>query len=76
MNGIFELIKTLSVPLSWLAPVVGLWLLIDSWFFAPRRRIERGLDSPDPTVLRIAYAVLPYLVFAVIALSSASGASL
>jgi signal peptidase I len=66
MNGIFELIKTLSVPLSWLAPVVGLWLLIDSWFFAPRRRIERGLDSPDPTVLRIAYAVLPYLVFAVI----------
>jgi signal peptidase I len=64
---VFGWIKQIAVPLSWLAPVLGLWLAIDSWWFAPRRQIAAGsLDVPDPPLLSAAYKVLPVLVVAVI----------
>src|ERR1044071_2978484 len=67
VSTVFDWLKQISVPLSWLAPPVGLWLLIDSWIFAPRRRIEHGPDTPRrPPLLRVAYFILPLLVVAVI----------
>jgi signal peptidase I len=66
VGPVFEWAKAVAEPLSWLAPPVGLWLLIDSWLLAPRRRIARGPDAPDPALLRIAYFILPVLVVAVI----------
>jgi signal peptidase I len=66
VSTVFDWLKQISVPLSWLAPPVGLWLLIDSWIFAPRRRLAHGLDTPDPPLLRVAYFILPLLVVAVI----------
>jgi signal peptidase I len=67
MQDIVELLKTVAVPASWLAIPVGLWCLIDSWLIAPRRAIAAGVPNPpDPVPVRIAYAVLPYLVVAVI----------
>ena len=67
MQDIVELLKTVAVPASWLAIPVGLWCLIDSWVFAPRRALAAGVaNPPDPMPVRIAYAVLPYLVVAVI----------
>jgi signal peptidase I len=66
IGPVFDLLKQIAEPLSWLAPPVGLWLLIDSWLLAPRRKISRGLDAPDPLLLRIAYYILPLLVVAVI----------
>ncbi|HTU68504.1 MAG TPA: signal peptidase I [Steroidobacteraceae bacterium] len=64
--SVLDWAKQVAEPLSILAPPVGLWLLIDSWFLAPRRRARDGADAQDPVILRIAYAVLPVLVVAVI----------
>jgi signal peptidase I len=65
--AVFDLLKTVAVPLSWFAAPVGLWCLIDSWFFAPRRQIAAGdVDVVDPPFVRAAYLVLPVLVVAVI----------
>jgi signal peptidase I len=67
MQELVELIKNLAVPASWMAVPVGLWCAIDSWILAPRRAVEAGVPNPpDPTPVRIAYLVLPYLVVAVI----------
>jgi signal peptidase I len=67
MQDIVEILKTVAVPASWLAIPVGLWCLIDSWLLAPKRAIRAGVPNPpDPAPIRIAYAVLPYLVVAVI----------
>jgi signal peptidase I len=67
MQDLVELIKNLAVPVSWLALPVGLWCAIDSWIFAPRRAIAAGTTTvPDPMPVRVAYAVLPYLIVAVI----------
>jgi signal peptidase I len=67
VGTVFDWLKQVAVPLSWIAPPIGLWLLIDSWLLAPRRRVQRGgLDAPDPVLLRIAYFILPVLVVAVI----------
>jgi signal peptidase I len=63
---VFDWVKQISIPLSWFAPPVGLWLLIDSWILAPRRLIENGPAHQDPPLLRVAYTVLPVLVVAVI----------
>jgi signal peptidase I len=65
--AVFDLLKTIAVPLSWFAAPVGLWCLIDSWFLAPRRQIAAGdVDVTDPPLVRAAYLVLPALVVAVI----------
>ena len=67
MHDILDLLKQLAVPASWLAIPIGLWCAIDSWLLAPRRAIDAGtLTVPDPPLVRIAYAVLPWLVVAVI----------
>jgi signal peptidase I len=67
MHDILDLLKQVAVPASWLAIPIGLWCAIDSWLLAPRRAIEAGtLTVPDPPPVRIAYAVLPWLVVAVI----------
>src|SRR5690349_3192574 len=67
MHDIVDLLKQVAVPASWLAIPVGLWCAIDSWVFAPRRATDAGsLAVPDPPMVRIAYAVLPWLVVAVI----------
>jgi signal peptidase I len=66
VGTVFDWLKQVAEPLSWIAPPIGLWLLIDSWLLAPRRRIARGIDAPDPPLLRIAYFILPVLVVAVI----------
>ena len=67
MQEIVELIKNVAVPASWLAVPVGLWCAIDSWILAPRRAVEAGVPNPpDPTPVRVAYLLLPYLVVAVI----------
>jgi signal peptidase I len=67
MQDLVELLKDVAVPASWLAIPVGLWCLIDSWLLAPRRAVAAGVPNPpDPMPVRIAYAVLPYLVAAVI----------
>jgi signal peptidase I len=67
MHEIVEFLKNIAVPASWLAIPVGLWCLVDSWLLAPRRAVEAGVPNPpDPLPVRIAYAVLPYLVVAVI----------
>jgi signal peptidase I len=67
MQDIVELIKYVAVPASWLAVPVGLWCAIDSWVLAPRRQAAMGsLSVKDPAPVRIAYAVLPWLVVAVI----------
>jgi signal peptidase I len=67
MNDIVELIKNVAVPASWLAFPVALWCAIDSWLLAPKRAVAAGVaNPPDPMPVRIAYAVLPYLVVAVI----------
>src|SRR5882672_6743808 len=64
---VFGWIKEISVPLSWLASPVGLWLAIDSWLLAPRRQIALGAHAThDPALVRAAYSVLPVLVIAVI----------
>jgi len=65
--AVFDLLKAIAVPLSWFAAPVGLWCLIDSWFFAPRRQIAAGnVEVADPPFVRAAYLVLPALVVAVI----------
>src|SRR6187402_3223196 len=67
MQELVELIKYAAVPASWLAVPVGLWCAIDSWILAPKRAVEAGVPNPpDPTPVRIAYLVMPYLVVAVI----------
>jgi len=67
MHDILDLLKQLAVPASWLAIPVGLWCAIDSWLLAPRRATDAGtLTVPDPAPVRIAYAILPWLVVAVI----------
>jgi signal peptidase I len=67
MHEIIDLLKQLAVPASWLAIPVGLWCAIDSWLLAPRRATDAGtVTVPDPPLVRIAYAVLPWLVVAVI----------
>jgi signal peptidase I len=67
MQDFVDLLKTIAVPASWLAIPVGLWCLIDSWLLAPQRAIAAGVPNPpDPPPVRIAYAVLPYLLVAVI----------
>ena len=67
MNEIIDLLKQVAVPASWLAIPVGLWCAIDSWWLAPARKIAAGtLNIPDPQPVRFAYAVLPWLVVAVI----------
>jgi signal peptidase I len=64
---VFDLLKAAAVPLSWFAAPVGLWCLVDSWFFAPRRQIAAGnVEVADPPFVRAAYLVLPALVVAVI----------
>lgn len=66
-NEVFTWAKEVAVPLSWAAVPVGLWCAIDSWLLAPRRQIAAGaVHVPDPPLLRVAYAVLPVLVLAVI----------
>lgn len=67
MSGFMDLIKEVAVPASWLAVPVGLWCAIDSWLLAPKRAVAAGVaNPPDPVPVRIAYAVLPYLMVAVI----------
>ena len=67
MHEIIDLLKQVAVPASWLAIPVGLWCAIDSWLLAPRRATDAGsLAVPDPPLVRIAYAVLPWLVVGVI----------
>ena len=66
VGPVFDWLKQVSEPLSWLAPPIGLWLLIDSWLLAPRRKIADGIDVQDPPLVRIAYFILPVLVVAVI----------
>jgi signal peptidase I len=67
MQDIIELIKNLAVPASWLSIPVGLWCAIDSWLLAPKRAVAAGVaNPPDPTPVRMAYLVMPYLVVAVI----------
>jgi len=67
VKTVFDWAGVVAVPLSWLALPVGLWLGIDSWFFAPRRQIVAGaVRAPDPPLLRAAYFVLPVFVVAVI----------
>jgi signal peptidase I len=67
MQDFVEVLKNVAVPASWLAVPVGLWCAIDSWLLAPKRAIAAGVaNPPDPVPVRIAYAVLPYLVVAVI----------
>jgi signal peptidase I len=67
MQDLVELLKDVAVPASWLAIPVGLWCLIDSWLLAPKRAVQAGVPNPpDPVPVRVAYAVLPYLVVAVI----------
>jgi signal peptidase I len=67
MQDIIDLLKQVAVPASWLAIPVGLWCAIDSWLLAPKRQIEKGAHAvKDPPLVRVAYAVLPWLVVAVI----------
>ena len=67
MQDIIDLLKVIAVPASWLSIPVGLWCAIDSWVLAPRRQIALGaIAAKDPAPVRIAYAVLPWLVVAVI----------
>ena len=67
MHDILDLLKQIAIPASWLAIPVGLWCAVDSWLLAPRRAIAAGAAQvPDPPVMRVAYAVLPYLAVAVI----------
>jgi signal peptidase I len=67
MHDIIDLLKQLAVPASWLAIPVGLWCAIDSWILAPRRQIAAGAHVvKDPSLVRVAYALLPWLVVAVI----------
>jgi signal peptidase I len=67
MHEIIDLLKQVAVPASWLAIPVGLWCAVDSWLLAPRRASDAGsLTLPDPPMVRVAYAVLPWLVVAVI----------
>src|SRR5689334_4720055 len=67
MQDFMELVKNVAVPASWLAAPVGLWCAIDSWLLAPKRAVAAGVaNPPDPVPVRIAYAVLPYLIVAVI----------
>src|SRR6188508_1299620 len=67
MHDIVALLKQIAVPASWLAIPVGIWCAIDSWIFAPRRQIELGAHAAkDPAPVRFAYALLPWLVVAVI----------
>jgi signal peptidase I len=67
MSDIPDLLKQLAVPASWLAIPVALWCAIDSWLLAPKRAVAAGTAKPpDPPLMRVAYAVLPYLVFGVI----------
>jgi signal peptidase I len=67
MQDIIELIKYVAVPASWLAVPIGLWCAIDSWVLAPKRAVAAGVPNPpDPTPVRIAYTLLPYLLVAVI----------
>jgi signal peptidase I len=67
MHDIVDLLKQVAVPLSWAAIPIGLWCLIDSWLLAPRRAVAAGVPNPpDPVPVKLAYAVLPYLVVAVI----------
>jgi signal peptidase I len=64
---VFGWVKEISIPLSWVAAPVGLWCIIDSWFFAPRRQAAAGpVAVKDPPLVRAAYVVLPVLVVAVI----------
>jgi signal peptidase I len=67
VSEVFGWAKEIAVPLSWLAAPIGLWLALDSWIFAPYRQIGTGAQATrDPPVLRVAYALLPVLVVAVI----------
>jgi signal peptidase I len=67
LSDVFAWVREISRPLSILAVPVGLWLLVDSWIFAPRRRLAQGsLEGKDPVVLRFAYSLLPVLAIAVI----------
>src|SRR5215467_14045634 len=67
MQDFVEVIKNVAVPASWLAAPVGLWCAIDSWLLAPKRAAAAGVPNPpDPVPVRVAYAVLPYLIVAVI----------
>jgi len=67
MHDIVDILKLIAVPASWLSIPVGLWCAFDSWLLAPRRATDAGsLTVPDPAPVRFAYAVLPWLVVAVI----------
>ena len=67
VSEVFALAREIAVPLSWAAIPIGLWCAFDSWILAPRRQIAAGaLAVQDPPLLRVAYAVLPVLVIAVI----------
>jgi len=67
MHDIIDLLKQVAVPASWLAIPIGLWCAFDSWLLAPRRATDAGtLTVPDPQPVRFAYAILPWLVVAVI----------
>ena len=67
VSEVFALAREIAGPLSWAAIPVGLWCAFDSWILAPRRQIAAGaLAVQDPPLLRVAYAVLPVLVIAVI----------
>src|SRR5689334_7462223 len=66
VSNVFDWLRDIAHPLAWLAAPIGLWLLIDSWLFAPKRRMSRGVDAPDPPVLRFAYFTLGPLVAAVL----------
>jgi signal peptidase I len=66
VGTVLDWLKQIAEPLSWLALPVGVWLLVDSWLLAPRRRVRGGVNAPDPALLRIGYFILPVLVVAVV----------
>ena len=62
-----ELLNQVISWLAMLAPALGLVCVIDDWFLRPKRlaRAPSGA-SVDPAWLKIAYAVLPFAVLAVL----------
>jgi len=67
VGEVFAVAREIAGPLSWAAIPVGLWCAFDSWILAPRRQIAAGAQAAkDPPLQRVAYAVLPVLVIAII----------
>jgi signal peptidase I len=51
--------------LSWVLIPVAIITLVDDWFFRPQRRIAAlPAETGDPSLLKLCYTVLPFLVIA------------